>query len=328
MRTSGWVGAVLISIGLVVLVVQNTAPSLPLVILGARTPVLPLAVWLVVAMGLGALTAGLLVAGGDVVKGNPPRGSRRRWQVRPEPAPSRPASQRGSTTRGSTTRGSTDRGRRPPAQPPRPMDVDEQPLNRAGAQPYEDWEDWGQRSPASQWQDWDAVTQRPPETRRAPQRQQHAQAQANETFEDIATGWDERAASTTYRPAGASPVDEALDEIAEGWEDWEDEEAEQRDNAPESRPIYEVRRSPESVAKSGTNYSYRYRSADEFRSRPEATQADPGAEPVDAAIAEEAEADTSPLDALDAPEVGPDGVYDADYRVIIPPSRPLEADPD
>ncbi|NJN22996.1 MAG: hypothetical protein HC812_19775 [Leptolyngbya sp. RL_3_1] len=52
MRIAGWVGAVLLVSGLGVFAVQNTAPSLPLLILGSRTPVLPLALWLLGAIGL------------------------------------------------------------------------------------------------------------------------------------------------------------------------------------------------------------------------------------------------------------------------------------
>jgi hypothetical protein len=127
------------------------------------------------------------------------------------------------------------------------------------------------------------------------------------------------AATPPPRPTGVSPVEEALEDIAEGWEDWDDPEEIRRDNAPEPRSIYEVQRSPESVSKSGTHYSYRYRTADDLRRRP----SDPEAEPAEAATTVD-EAD--PATPLDVPEVGPDGVYDADYRVIIPPSRPLEDD--
>ncbi|MEM1427206.1 MAG: hypothetical protein AAGF75_11715, partial [Cyanobacteria bacterium P01_H01_bin.130] len=201
------------------------------------------------------------------------------------------------------------------------------PRDRPPGQPYEDWEDWGQRSPASQWQNWeqapqDASRASRESSRRIPKRQQQAENQAAADFEDIAAGWDDRAANSPYRPAGASPVDDALDEIAEGWEDWEDPEEARRDNAPESRPIYEVRRSPESVSKSGTSYSYRYRSADDLRRQPSSAKVSASEpESVDANAEEEEPG-------LDVPEVGPDGVYDADYRVIIPPSRPLEEDAD
>ena len=84
-----------------------------------------------------------------------------------------------------------------------------------------------------------------------------------------------------------------------------------------------MRRSPESVSKSGTSYSYRYRSADDLRRQPSSTEAT-SSDPIDADDAAIDDQDAG----LDAPEVGPDGVYDADYRVIIPPSRPLEEDPD
>jgi hypothetical protein len=291
------VSAVLLVGGLVVLALQNTAPSLPLVLVGIRTPVLPLAVWLLGAIALGALTTGLfilLIGGG----GNPrtAQGNRRRWQVRSNPADATRRPRRGADPR------------RPAPQPHNFAARDATPPK---GQPDQDWEDWGQRSPVSQWQDWDQAPQA--DTRR-PQGQQ---AQANETFDQIATGWDEPAAD--YRPAGVSPVDDALEEIAEGWEDWEDPEVARRDNAPESRPIYEVRRSPESVSKAGTGYSYRYRSADDLRRQPAAA---PAPDPVDADDAADEAA------GLDAPEVGPDGVYDADYRVIVPPSRSLDDEPD
>ncbi|NJN22231.1 MAG: hypothetical protein HC812_14930, partial [Leptolyngbya sp. RL_3_1] len=248
------------------------------------------------------------------VIGNPrtgaAQGNRRRWQVRSNPAdPARRPSPRQDAA-----------PRRPVARPHNFAVRDDAP--RPQTQPYEDWQEWDQRSPASQWQDWDRAAPSP-DPSRIPERQRRAQAQAEETFEDIATGWDPRSTQTTDRPSGVSPVDDALDEIAEGWEDWEDPEAARQDNAPESRPIYEVQRSPESVSKSGTHYSYRYRSADDF-SRRAKPPADDGAEPVEAATTIDAEPDPR----LDTPEVEEEGVYDADYRVIIPPSRPLEDDPE
>jgi hypothetical protein len=310
-----WVGTILTVAGLVVLAVQNTTPRLALVILGARTPVLPLAVWLLGAIALGALTAVVLITVTAPLSGAAPPSNRRRWQVKPEPS--------GPSRRPASSQGAASRRRPPPNRPATNFTADSFPdRDRPNSQPYEDWEDWGQRSPASQWQDWDRAAQGQSQrsSRPIPKRQQRAQAQAEEVFEDIATGWDERAAATPPpRPTGVSPVEEALEDIAEGWEDWDDPEEIRRDNAPEPRSIYEVQRSPESVSKSGTHYSYRYRTADDLRRRP----SDPEAEPAEAATTVD-EAD--PVTPLDVPEVGPDGVYDADYRVIIPPSRPLEDD--
>ncbi|MDA0266242.1 MAG: hypothetical protein O2890_11700 [Cyanobacteria bacterium] len=315
-----WVGAILVGGGLVVFAGQNTAPSLPLVILGARTPVLPLAFWLVGAIILGALTTLLWVGVAGAAQGNRHQGSRRRWQVRPESS---------GSGRSDPGQGPASRNRPSPTSRQTPREAYRQTPefdDRPHAKPYEDWENWGQRSPASQWQDWHQTPQDPPNSRRVPKRQQQAQEQASEAFEDIATGWDEgAAANANYRSAGVSPVDDALDEIAEGWEDWEDPEVARRDNAPESRPIYEVRRSPESVSKSGTGYSYRYRSADDLRRRASSAEAT-SSTPVDAEGAEDPE-DMGQGERLDAPEVGPDGVYDADYRVIIPPSRSLDDEP-
>jgi hypothetical protein len=92
-----WVGTILTVAGLVVLAVQNTTPRLALVILGARTPVLPLAVWLLGAIALGALTAVVLITVTAPLSGAAPPSNRRRWQVKPEPSgPSRrPASSQG-----------------------------------------------------------------------------------------------------------------------------------------------------------------------------------------------------------------------------------------
>jgi uncharacterized integral membrane protein len=320
MRIAGWIGAGLLALVLIVFAIQNTVPSLPLVILGFRTPMLPLAVWLIGAIALGALTTTVLVGVSGNINAMPAKSNRRRWQVRSKPEhPPRAPDPRQRPFR-----------QRPVNEPRFTRDYGDAPRDRPPGQPDEDWADWGQRFPASQWQDWEQAPQDPTRasqdpTRRIPKRQQQAESQASEDFEDIATGWDDRATNTPYRPTGASPVEDALDEIAEGWEDWEDPEEARRDNAPESRPIYEVRRSPESVSKSGTSYSYRYRSADDLRRQPSSTQVS-SSEPPESADADAV--DSNPDLGLDAPEVGPDGVYDADYRVIIPPSRPLEEDAD
>jgi hypothetical protein len=62
MRTFRLIVALVGGAALVTFAVQNTTPRLALVFLGGRTVALPLAVWLVGAIALGALTALALVS--------------------------------------------------------------------------------------------------------------------------------------------------------------------------------------------------------------------------------------------------------------------------
>jgi hypothetical protein len=78
------------------------------------------------------------------------------------------------------------------------------------------------------------------------------------------------------------------EEEREEWEDWEEEEVPPQAPVQPPRTDYEVRRDPKTSYQSGSVYSYSYR------------------EPSDSGVGKT------------------EAVYDADYRVIIPPARSLD----
>ena len=75
---------VVIIVGAVVLLaVQNTSPALPLVFLGGQTGSLPLSLWLLLAIALGALTTLLATA---LLQANVGPGKRgKAYKYRPQP---------------------------------------------------------------------------------------------------------------------------------------------------------------------------------------------------------------------------------------------------
>lgn len=94
-------------------------------------------------------------------------------------------------------------------------------------------------------------------------------------------------------PASQASSEDDWDEDASDWfddsSDWDDAPRDSRPSSP--RTDYEVRQQPKSEYRSGSTYSYSYR--------------DP-----------------------DPPAANPPDVVDADYRVIIPPTRNLDDDLD
>jgi hypothetical protein len=272
MRTFRLIVALVGGAALVTFAVQNTTPRLALVFLGGRTVALPLAVWLVGAIALGALTALALVSLAAV---EPGPASRRRWRVNPEgPDPAR---------------------RRPRSEPREPRRAAPPPPPYAGTRPPgpdrsgDDWGAWEQRTAANQWEDWGQMREPVgPDGRPLSQRQRRQQEQADTSFQDIAEGWDSRVERQPYVAQGGSEVEDALDDISSGWGDWGD------------RPPGLVDEPPPAA----TAYSYRYGEDTE-------TRKDPVHAPVD---------DWVDGDEGDASEESGE-VYDADYRVIIPPHR-------
>ena len=314
MSTSRLVVALLIVCGLVTFALQNTSPVIPLVFLGVRTVALPLAVWLSGAIALGAITT-LLLSGFTDLRGLTSKRPRRRWQVRPDASADRPE----PTGFRPPPR---DIPREPRREPPRRTEgsfrssTRPQPESRDTAA-ADNWEAWGQRTPANQWEDWSQVSNDASAGRGVSRRQRQDREKATNAIEDMSQGWDNSAQDTVYVPPGGSSVEDALDEIAEGWEDWESE------------------------TPAGTAYSYGYQGR-EAATRADSIYAPPddaGQGVVDRPLAA-AEGDRNEDWGLDDDDDPPprgdssaantsdgedgEGVYDADYRVIIPPHRPLE----
>ncbi|NER82743.1 MAG: hypothetical protein F6K42_24945 [Leptolyngbya sp. SIO1D8] len=316
MSTPRLVVALLIICGLVTVALQNTSPSLALVFLSFRTATLPLGVWLSGAIILGALTTMVLTEFTISRERPSQRPRRRRWRVSPNPTDQPGSAGRRSSSQ-DTPRRSTSSAREKNRSKPQPS-----PRDPAAA---EDWQAWGQRIPASQWEDWSQSGSPEPTNQTFSKRQRRDKDKAENTIKDLSDGWDSSAQDTVYVAPGGSAVDDVLDDIAEGWDDWDSETA-----------------SP-----SETAYSYRYRGdaassrADqvygppddavetfqEFQSAPASgdDNEDWGLEPDETSAGKPWTEKTSPHD----PGVNSEDneeVYDADYRVIIPPYRPLEED--
>lgn len=289
-QTPRLVVAALIVAALVILAWQNATPTLALTFLGFRSVALPLGVWLVGAIALGVLTTLAIAALANLGSTAQQRAQRRRWQVRPDMPPHPDAGRSGDGTsqqrdRGWKVRSPQDFFRREPAdrEPrrndnPPPRDRSPQstpPPNKVMAE--EDWQTWGQRSAPSRWSDWADASGTRPEDENLDRRQRRDRDQAEAAIHDLDKGWDNSAQETVYVAPGGSDVDDALDEIEDGWEDWD---------SPDN-PLAD------------TAYSQKYEGSERDNRR----------------------------DSIYAPPDdanGDDEVYDADYRVIIPPYRPLD----
>ncbi|WP_137455180.1 hypothetical protein [Halomicronema hongdechloris] len=135
---------------------------------------------------------------------------------------------------------------------------------------------------------------------------------------------------------GVSPVEDNLADITGGWEDSPPPARGRADTAPEHRAAareYETPQSPKRVYQSGSLYSYSYRNreadpedaaVDDEEVAIEDEESLASVEPHDIPAYEYEEEPDEPERPHRPPTPGPDGVYDADYRVIIPPHRPLE----
>ncbi|MGD1858864.1 MAG: hypothetical protein ACFB0E_02710 [Leptolyngbyaceae cyanobacterium] len=290
--------AALMVAALVVLALQNSTPVLALNFLGWRSVTLPLGVWLVGAIALGALTAIAIAALADSGASSAQRSNRRRWTVRPE-RPERPP----HPDAGRSDDGVSQQNRRwnvrspqdfwqsrqrrapadrqpnrqaPPNQPQsRPQSNTPPPSNAVAA---EDWQTWGQRRKPSDWEDWSDASSNRPADEELNRRQRRDRDKADATIHDLEKGWDDTAQDTVYVAPGGSAVDDTLDDIADGWEDWD---------SPDN-PLVD------------TAYAQKYDGVDR------AARRDSIYAPPDDANQDD------------------EGVYDADYRVIIPPYQASE----
>ena len=344
----------IVAIALVIFTLQNLAPALPLTVFGIRTPAYPLAVWLTGAILAGALTTLMLAAVAHLLPLPNQRG--KRSQRRPRTmGRDRPWPPYG------------DDAPRPPRETYRStnFDADESaPSARYGTsrKPFygdSDVQDWGSFRPRETWEDWE---QRPDPNSPTPasvrdQRQAEKERQrkrkdpryaANESVEEIAQGWDNWD-DRSYQPRGASPIDDALADIEEGWEDYGDDYGIYDDDPQQSsdhRVEYEYADvpPPKTVYQDGTIYSSRPQDGANSDARDYVEQsyggdADDYANPQDNedygndydydydSIAEDRDDPVFGEGGLDSGDDETEaGVYDADYRVIIPPYHPLDDD--
>jgi hypothetical protein len=276
---------------LLLLGLQNLSPRLPLVFLGSRTLALPLGLWLVLAILLGAFTTLAL----NALLGPPQNsGKRRRYQYEPQPF-YEPAAPEGPSDYGARGAG-----------------ADAAPIDST-------WRDWANLPSPSQRESWGTQRSEPPPPgapppprsplgwfgRRPGETGPDPRVQAS--LREISDDWDD-VDTRRYRPAGASPVEESLEEITEGWDDLEPPSA-----APVPRPS-DVPSSPTQVYRDGSIYAYGYRD-----------QAGTGqtdriyAPPDDAYGGDYGDKDYGETGAS-AADLEDEGVVDADFRVIIPPA--------
>lgn len=348
---------VLLVLGAVLLLgVQNLAPTLPLVFFGGTTQALPLGIWLAGAVGLGALTTLVLTA---LLGSIGPSGGNRStaYKYRPqsfyEPTGSGPG---GSTSTQAgrnapppyTAPGSRSGGAgRSPSTPGTSSDdsADDDPS----------WRAWTSLKSPGHWSDWESLSQAPkPETTpssssasgivdsvttwfSSSKQQAKQQQRVNESLRDLDTDWDELE-NRPYQAPGVSPVEDHLDDITQGWEQAGDPN---RDPNRDTNRHFEASQAPRRVYRDGSLYSYSYR--DEGDPAPQSGQVDniyappddviygndPDLQYADTAYARGSvyAADDSAYSSdeeennndLGEPEMAEDGVVDADYRVIVPP---------
>lgn len=300
-QTPKLVVAALIIAALVVLALQNASPYLPLVFLGLQTGALPMGVWLTGAIALGALTA-IAIATLTLGRSSSGGSTRRRWTVRPDEPSDNAGRPRAESWHGKSPQ--EPRRNEPPARDTGrrndPSSADSSPGATAfasAAVAAEDWQAWGKRPAPSKWEDWSQASGNDPADENLSKKQRRDREQAEATIHELDKGWDESAQDTVYVAPGGSEVEDALDEITDGWEDWD---------SPDN-PLAD------------TAYAQRYDDT-ERASRRDSIYAPPD----DSGNVYKGWENLSDETEEEEPSEGE--VYDADYRVIIPPYRPLEDD--
>ncbi|MEM8809817.1 MAG: hypothetical protein AAGF01_27675 [Cyanobacteria bacterium P01_G01_bin.38] len=282
---------------LAVLAVQNTAPPIALVVLGSRTAALPLSVWLLGAIAAGAVTTLLLYGFANLATP-----ARRTYQ----PIGQRIRSSESDRSRTSSQRTDSQyagsqhpKGNRLGTDPPPPPST----IGRKNAydtdwesfKAPERWDNWGEKPDPQRIAETKAEqAHRPPKRNFGFKRKPAYSADAS--VDELESGWDD------YEPppqTGGSPVNDSLDDISAGW-----------DKSPDASPTQDYERPATRVYDSGSLYDAPGREADEV-------------------ISEDIFDDSEDIfgeatDDLEPAQVGPDGVYEADYRVIIPPYKPLD----
>lgn len=351
LATPRFVVLFLFTIALVVFIAQNTFPALPLVFLGLQSQPLPLAVWLGGAIALGALTTLAIAA---LLPGGPLPTGRRTYQrygqrlssddVQEErsqdtTAAGKPGRSSGRDMGGRDAGGRDAGGGRGTAR----SGTGDRGSRRAAASRRDDWatagpewQDWSAMQSPAQWDDWEALSQA---AAAAPDRQpgsgwlgggrQRQEARVRESMQDLEEGWDGDSYDR-YQPRGGSQVDDHLEDIGTGWDNGDSA----NDYGYDYGHDYERSQTPKTVYRDGSLYSQSYRDdAEAYASTTDRTAegATWNEEDWDQdwdGAPDGSYGDYGDADDLDAPSVGPDGVVEADYRVIIPPYRGLDDDDD
>ncbi len=336
--------------GLVLFAMQNASPPpLSLVVFGIRTQPMPLSFWLVGAIALGVITTLLMVGLLNLVAPDARSKSPRKGRYR--------AASYGKETSYRTTPESESSGRRPSDSPrdsvgaaatsPSSPSGGADPLDAQDWETFkspEQWDDWGQRPDPSVAANTSGPTASNRNKSKRQSRREKEQYAAEESYEEIAGGWDgyeENAyKESAYSPRGGSSVEDALDDIAAGWDDYDDVYGDAEATPPPPPKDYEAQQSPKTVYRSGSLYSYSYdkseasesgrdKDADSFDELEDEIDLRDELEYEDYPTESERPTDNRKPSSGPGPgRVGPDGVYEADYRVIIPPVRNLEDEDD
>ncbi|MGF1568713.1 MAG: hypothetical protein ACFCVD_11700 [Nodosilinea sp.] len=342
------------------LALQNMTPALPLVFLGINFQPLPLAVWLLGAVGLGALTT-LVLTGllGSTGGGGGSRTNAYKYQPQPFYEPdSGPGSPPGNgpspapppqnNRAGRWAGGFQNRSTGFAQATPRPAAA-----ATAAAAGGGEWQAWTSLQSPAQWDNWEALENAPrPENAPTPgrstgwfggQKKVAQEQRVNESLEELSGNWGD-VDRHPYRAPGASPVDDSLDDINQGWDGYDDgpDAYSQRD--------FEAPQAPQQVYRDGSVYSYSYRDRNAAGQRdniyappddpenyytdddPEVSATyyppyDDGINPGQGPGSEATFTAAAPDEDLGEPAIAEDGVVDADYRVIIPPYSPPAAEP-
>jgi hypothetical protein len=254
--------------GLVVLLgVQNLSLALPLVFFGGSSQALPLGVWLVGAIALGALTTlastALLGAAGSTANRSAAYKYRPQSFYEPtEPSPAARAAAGDSRTRANAP---------PPSPPPGPRTGGQARTGGDAAGGDPSWQAWTSLKSPGQWNDWESLSQAPkPETAgrsfdspdggssvsglvdgvttwfSSSKQRAKQQQRVNESLRALDDDWGD-VANRPYPAPGVSPVQDSLDDISQGW-----------DQTDPNRP-FEADQAPRRVYRDGSIYSYSYR---------------------------------------------------------------------
>lgn len=293
---------------LVVLAVQNTSPPIALVVLGGRTPPLPLSVWLLAAIASGAVTTLLLYGFANLStpsrRSYRPMGQRIRSSA-PEPrdrqsddAASRLASEPVAATASPRrpNRGADRPKGAPKSAPKSAYDTDWESFKAP-----ERWDDWGNKPDPRRVAETKAEKAQSPKRGFGFKREPYS---ATASVNEIESGWD------GYEAPATQPEP---DDLETGWDTAAAKAPPQSvPHSSPSRPAPDHERPTTRVYDSGSLYDRPPQATDEF-------------------ITEDIFDDSEDIfedrsDDLEPAQVGPDGVYEADYRVIIPPYKPLDDD--
>lgn len=317
---------------LIILVLQNATPVLPLVVLGMKTQAVPLAIWLLGAIAAGVVTTLITSAlfrwvGSSAVSRSP----------RTRPA---------ARVRSGTGTPWTPPSWSPGGDTPRDTFRAETKTSRNVAR-GDDWD----TPPSDEWDDWEeAPTTAARPVTPSPRTVIQEPVYDTPPYRPYGESGYEAYSSDSYRATPATDTPHYRDN--EVWDDWEDDDEPEpqppRDrpsSAPADEPVaptrnfVEIRREPQTRYKSGTIYSYSYRPSDaDAASRRDsiyerdAVESGTTDQPTPSVPAR---ADTPPAGeegdrpAIPEPpaQAKPGSIYDAEFRVIIPPYYPDEPQP-